>query len=98
MIEHRALAGGTQLLRRVRLGLLAPVPDLAAVLADDASARVLENAGSQALLEVRGDAVAQAALLRGLVERGLPVASFAEERENLHASYLRTVGNPGVAQ
>ncbi len=99
MIEHRALAGdAAEPVRRLRLGLVSPVPDLADVLAGIGGARVLENAGRQALLELTGADIAQAALLRALVERGLAVSSLAEERENLHASYLRTVGSPGAAQ
>ena len=33
----------------------------------------------------------QARVLRDLVSAGAPLASFAEETENLHQSYLRTV-------
>ena len=94
MIEHRALAGGaTEPVRRLRLGLVSPVPDLAAVIADIHGVRVLENADRDALLELTGNDRAQADVLRLLVESGLPVTRFSEERENLHASYLRTVGN-----
>ena len=94
MIEHRALAGGaTEPVRRLRLGLVSPVPDLAAVIADIHGVRVLENADRDALLELTGNDRAQADVLRLLVETGLPVTRFSEERENLHASYLRTVGN-----
>ena len=39
-----------------------------------------------------GDAQSQSEALRSLVLAGLPVSAFAEERENLHQSYLRTVG------
>ena len=47
-----------------------------------------------AVIEVRGEADTQAALLRTLVQSGLPVIEFGPERENLHQSYLRTVGTP----
>ena len=94
MIEHRALAGGaTEPVRRLRLGLVSPVPDLAAVIADIHGVRVLENTDRDALLELTGNDRTQADVLRLLVESGLPVTRFSEERENLHASYLRTVGN-----
>ena len=94
MIEHRALAGGaTEPVRRLRLGLVSPVPDLAAVIADIHGVRLLENTDRDALLELTGNDRAQADVLRLLVESGLPVTRFSEERENLHASYLRTVGN-----
>lgn len=98
MIEHRALASGeAEPVRRLRLGLVAPVPDLAAVIAGINGVRMLENAGPNALLELTGNDRVQAEVLRMLIERGLPVTRFSEERENLHASYLRTVGNPGAA-
>jgi ABC-2 type transport system ATP-binding protein len=98
MIEHRALAGGAaEPVRRLRLELVSPAPNLADVLAGIDGVRMLENAGRVALLELTGSDIAQAALLRALVERGLAVSSFAQERENLHASYLRTVGSPGAA-
>jgi ABC-2 type transport system ATP-binding protein len=98
MIEHRALAGGAaEPVRRLRLGLASPVPDLAAVIAGLNGVRVLENADRDALLELTGNDHVQAEVLRMLVERGLPVTRFSEERENLHASYLRTVGTHGAA-
>ena len=109
MIEHRALAGqsgqvsGQQAgqadatARRVRVGLIAPAPDLAALLADFTAAQVLENTDRQALLALHGTDAVQAELLRVLIQRGLAVTSFVEERENLHASYLRTVSAPGAA-
>ncbi len=59
-----------------------------------------DSAGGQAILTLPADTLARAALLRALVEAGLPVISFADERENLHESYLRTMKStpPGVAQ
>ena len=98
MIEHRALAGSAaEPVRRLRLGLASPVPDLAAVIAGIHGVRMLENTDRDALLELTGDDRAQADVLRLLVEHGLLVTRFFEERENLHASYLRTVGNRGAA-
>ncbi len=98
LIEHRALAGGAaEPVRRLRLGFVSPVPDLTAVIAGMNGVRMLENAGQNALLELTGNDRVQAEVLRMLVERGLPVTRFSEERENLHASYLRTVGTHGAA-
>jgi ABC-2 type transport system ATP-binding protein len=40
-----------------------------------------------------GDSIAQATLLRELVEAGFPVTALAEQRENLQQSYLRSVAD-----
>jgi len=59
-----------------------------------------DSGGGQAILALPADDLSRAALLRALVDAGLPVISFADERENLHESYLRTMKSaaPGVAQ
>ena len=46
---------------------------------------------SAGVLLVVGDTMAQASVLKHLIDAGLPVAGFHTERENLHDSYLRTV-------
>lgn len=106
VIEHRALAGvktsngsaaagagkGAAEARRIRIGFTHPVADIAAQLAGIGGIELLESSDSEALVTLQGDADTQALLLRTLLERGLPVMNFAAERENLHQSYLRTVG------
>ena len=47
--------------------------------------------GSQFVFTLPADIATRAALLRALVRAGLPVIGFADERENLHESYLRTM-------
>ncbi|WP_448506398.1 ATP-binding cassette domain-containing protein [Immundisolibacter sp.] len=94
LIEHRALTGGAAgPVRPLRLGFVSPVLDLAAMIAGISGIRVLENADRDALLELTGNDRTQADALRMLVERGLPLTRFAQERENLHASYLHTIGS-----
>lgn len=103
VIEHRALAGaktsiaaGAGEARRIRVGFTHPVAEIAARLAGIDGIKLLESSDSEALVTLQGDANAQALLLRTLLERGLPVINFAAERENLHESYLRTVGTVGT--
>lgn len=106
VIEHRALAGaktstgvagvgageGAAEARRIRIGFTHPVTDIAMRLAGIDGVKLIESSDSEALVTLQGEANAQALLLRTLLERGLPVINFAAERENLHESYLRTVG------
>lgn len=91
VIENRALAPGGDDAHRVRIGLASAVPDLAQRLAGVEGVRVLALDEREALIAVAGGAAAQALVLRALVARDLPIASFAAEREDLQASYLRSV-------
>jgi ABC-2 type transport system ATP-binding protein len=93
--EHRPLSETApgQAARQVRVSLAQPVADWPGVLSPllPAGARLLESGATDAVLLVPGDGAAGAGLLRRLVLAGLPVAGFAEERQNLQESYLRTV-------
>jgi ABC-2 type transport system ATP-binding protein len=93
VIEHRALGVTGALVneRHVRITLAAPRPQWRATLAAIAGAQVIEAGDRDALLAIQGDAGEQARVLRELIAAGMPVARFAEETENLHQSYLRTV-------
>jgi hypothetical protein len=53
--------------------------------------RLIEAEASTGVLLIVGGTIAQARVLKHLVDAGLPVAGFHAERENLHDSYLRTV-------
>jgi ABC-2 type transport system ATP-binding protein len=48
-------------------------------------------ADSEAVFAVPEDPAVRAAVIRALVQAGLDVVSYGEERENLHESYLRTL-------
>ena len=98
VIEHRALAPGASEEHRVRVGFARAVPDLAQKLAGVESMRLLALEEREALIAVAGGEGAQALVLRALIARELPVASYAPEREDLHASYLRTVRAAREAQ
>lgn len=93
VIEHRALGntGASADERTVRVTLAAPHAHWRATLDALTGARVIEAGEHDALLSIQGSAPGQAAVLRALIEAGAPVAGFAEESENLHQSYLRTL-------
>lgn len=91
LIENRALHDPSPAGRRIRLELARPAPDLRVRLGAFESLRLLECDERFALIETQGDAGAHAQLLARLIASGLPVCAFAELREDLQASYLRTV-------
>lgn len=93
LIEAKSLGGGTMDVRHVRVAFAAPVANLGELLAALPGVKVLETGDAEAIVGFSGGLEAQSQVLRSLVGAGLPVASFAAERENLHQSYLRTVAN-----
>ena len=90
IIENRALHESNRPRRRIRIELAGPAAGLRAQLASDGVV-IVEADERGALIEFTGGPVEQARLLSGLVTAGLPVTSFGELREDLQASYLRTV-------
>jgi ABC-2 type transport system ATP-binding protein len=91
IVENRALARGAGEESRLRITLARTLPDLAERLSGVSGMHVVALEERGALISVQGDAEARALVLRALIERGLPIAGFAPEREDLHTSYLRTV-------
>jgi len=89
VLEHRALDGAVAQdgARRFELILAEPRGDLAAVLAA-AGADNVRIEGATAHFDAIGGGAAQVALLRRLIEAGLPVASFAAARSDLQDAYL----------
>ncbi len=88
---HAATPGGEQ---PIRTRLARPLPNprgLHDLLATLPGTRIVECSATDALLAVQGAADEHAAVLRALIGAGMPVASFHEEHENLHQSYLRSV-------
>ena len=93
VIEHRPLTGtvaqsGTQ---QIRVKLARPHAPLRDALTALAGVRIIECNALDALLAIDGGAGEQSEVLRALVSTGVPVSGFAEEHENLHQSYLRSV-------
>ncbi|MEI6721256.1 MAG: ABC transporter ATP-binding protein [Betaproteobacteria bacterium] len=96
IIESKALGESAPGARLVHVAFAREVPGLAQALGSMAGVRVVEAGASDATLEIAGDSGRQGEVLRELVLAGLPVSAFAEARENLHQSYLRTVARSGV--
>lgn len=96
VVEHRELRAAAAMgeTRRLRVVLAAVDERLAGLLASLGGAARVEIHGAGAVFDWTGDEPAKALLLRSLVEAGLAVTAFAEERENLNESYLRTLESP----
>jgi hypothetical protein len=78
---------------RVRVAFARKVVRSALVAAAGAQREVsmADGEGREAWITLPGADEERAALLRRLVDAGLPVIAFGQVRENLHESYLRTV-------
>ena len=95
IVEQRALHTGEEAReRRMQVTLAAPDARAAEVLAAQHGVGVVAVEGAQITFTLRGEAAAQALVLRALVEGGIAIVAFGESRENLHDSYLRTVAEP----
>jgi len=90
-LRAQATAGSTRILR---VALAAADARFAEVLAALGTRVDVAASGREATFAWTGDEAAKAALLRSLVGAGLAVTAFAEERENLNESYLRTLEAP----
>jgi ABC-2 type transport system ATP-binding protein len=88
VIENRPLDGTTMAGSRVCVELATPVVGWHERARECAGVRLLEADASAGVLLVVGGTMAQASVLKHLVDAGLPVAGFHAERENLHDSYL----------
>ena len=91
IIEGRALREKSALRKRLRLELSVAVAGLRERLAASGVDVIVETDERSALLELAGGPEAHSRVLASLVAAGLPVCAFAEVREDLQASYLRTV-------
>src|SRR3989304_8514504 len=91
--EHRAIAAAraparAHAPRRLILALSSPDARLADVLRDASGVSELTLDGESARFEFAGTLEDQAALLHRLVEAGLPIASFGEEKRPMQDLYL----------
>ena len=89
--ENRDLRESAHALHRVRIRLSAPDAALRERLAAYDGVRVIEADQREALVEIAAGEDQQAGLLAHLVNARLPVCSYADVREDLQASYLRSV-------
>ena len=101
VVEHRALtvaapAAGDRPLRRLRAGLLTAAREAQAWLEREAGLQATLVDARTLELAFGGTDADQAALLARLIGAGFAVSSFAEQRENLQQSYLRSVAGVGA--
>ncbi|MEM4989082.1 ABC transporter ATP-binding protein [Collimonas sp. H4R21] len=96
VLEYRALDHGStaQAPRKsLRITLAQANPGLHAQLAAEPALQVSASDERSADFMFSGDEHAQAALLARLIAGGLQVSSFADQKENLQQSYLRSVAS-----
>lgn len=97
IVESRALEGAVAAAGRIRVRAVVahPEPALAervhAALTPLAQVELLTCDNEQAVFALPADAAARVTLLQALVQAGIPVVAYTDERENLHESYLRTM-------
>jgi len=93
VLESRALSAPATLdgHRSLHISLAAPDARLADWLKQQAKIISKNVSADFADIDFQGDLAAQAALLSNLIKSGFAVASFAEHKENLQQSYLRSV-------
>ena len=95
LVESRSLLEPSAFSGRIslRAGFAAAVnaDQIQAATTTVAGVELLQCDASQALFAAAPSPNVRVALLQALVQAGLPVSSFADERENLHQSYLKTM-------
>ena len=93
LLEYRAIGviPGSTPQRHMRVTLAQPNQDLAAQLSSHATVTLKTSDMRSAEFDFAGDEAALATLLARLVTAGLPITSFAEHKENLQQSYLRSI-------
>lgn len=93
LLEYRAIGvvPGSTPHKRMGVTLAQPNQGLAAQLSSHATVTLKTSDMLSAEFDFAGDDAALAALLASLVTAGLPITSFAEHKENLQQSYLRSI-------
>ena len=92
IIEHAPLATAERTaVMELRLSL--PFAGLGALLTGVTGVALLQADDSKATFSCTADPDGQHLLLRELLERGVPVCAFGEQKQNLQDAYLRTVGS-----
>ncbi|MEX0807129.1 MAG: ABC transporter ATP-binding protein [Dongiaceae bacterium] len=98
VVEHSALGGtDTGERRLLHIRLAAADARLDAIVAELDPNGVVETAGLEARFGIEGGPVEEAALLRRLIEAGLPVAAFGPVSGGLQDAYLALLREGGTA-
>lgn len=98
LVEQRSLGGGEGGAVVIGVALAGPAAGLEALLAAFPGVSGVVVEPRCARFRFAGDAAARHRLLRALIEAGLPVASFAVEREGLRHAYFAGIGAEGDAE
>lgn len=91
IVEHSSLTQKFSESARLCVAVCKPFPDLRRYLEREEGVSGLELGDNRALFRFAGDAAAQHALLLRLIEHGVPVSEFAEQKVNLQDAYLQTL-------
>lgn len=91
IVEHGSLAQKFAESVRLCVAVCEPFSALPRYLEEEKGVSELELDGNRVLFRFAGDAAAQHVLLRRLIERGVPVSEFAEQKVNLQDAYLQTL-------
>jgi len=93
LLEYRAIGvvPGSTPHKHMRVTLAQPNSGLAAQLSAHSTVTLKTSDIRSAEFDFAGDETALAALLTSLITAGLPITSFAEHKENLQQSYLRSI-------
>ena len=76
---------------RLELSLAGPFSGLQVLLSGLSGVSAVEGDDISAVLSFCGDAAARHALLKSLLEQGMPVCAFAEQQRNMQSAYLESV-------
>jgi ABC-2 type transport system ATP-binding protein len=95
IIEHTPLAGNKPS-TFLEIKLASPHGSLRDVLAGRDNVADLCVSDDQATFSFSIDPIEQHRLLKELLDRGAPICSFSEQRQNLQEAYLKTVKNEGA--
>jgi ABC-2 type transport system ATP-binding protein len=91
VIEHQTLGSPTEASAQLTLSLSEVRESLTEILQAQAGISRVTGDGTTASFHFAADKDAQHALLRRLIEQGLPICAFGEERANLQEAYLTTM-------
>lgn len=97
IVEHRQLEGGEGALTvAMRVVLSEPYPGLAQLLQSLEGVADVRAGDGEATFRCPADAAVHRQLLKALVQHGVPVSSFAEQKLNLQDAYLTYVQRSGA--
>jgi ABC-2 type transport system ATP-binding protein len=91
ILSHDPIETVAESALRLRLTLTAAVDGLHGWLCGLPGVSAVEVDGRSVNLSFNGDTTAQHQLLRTMIEKGLPVCSFAEQQRNMQSAYLESV-------